>query len=357
MAASYQTGISSSPTSLLQTLVTWLTGQGWTVNQSEQDGAGWRAHLVKAGSLNLNLRAAENERIWRRGTSNYHDLGNGGYGIGLYLGTGWNGGSNWYAQPGGPVRPYDLNTSGCGMNLPQGSVAAYHLFDDGNDHITVVVERAPGIFCHMGWGPSLERASLPEPFPYFFASSSTKLNTAESSDLLSGNRRGMDLTAYPPMSHTDEDYSTISGSTGQTHCTAFVRVDAASFAGRWIGDCKPEDEGFGWTGRRMRDALNKCPDALGGMEEDEYVNYQYLWDHGTSSPGERTLQSAFGGALLLPLHCFMEAEPQNRWAPIGYPPTVFWTEAVGHGYSAGDVYQLGGQNYMLFPFFAVKKAA
>ena len=53
----------------------------------------------------------------------------------------------------------------------------------------------------------------------------------------------------------------------------------------------------------------------------------------------------------------METVPQGRWAPIGYPPTVFWTEAVGHGYSAGDVYQLGGQDYMLFPFFAVRKAA
>jgi hypothetical protein len=30
---------------------------------------------------------------------------------------------------------------------------------------------------------------------------------------------------------------------------------------------------------------------------------------------------------------------------------------VGHGYSAGDVYQLGGQDYMLFPLFAVRKAA
>ena len=354
MAAAYLTGISSSPTGLLQALVTWLSGQGWTVNLSAQDGAGWRAHLAKPGSLCVNLRAAENERIWRRGASNYHDVGNGGYGLGLYLSAGWDSGNLWHAQPGGPVRPYDLNTSGCGMNLPQGPVVAYHFFDDGTDHITVVVERAPGIFCHMGWGPSMQRVSLPEPFPYFFASSSTKLNTAELADLLVGNRRGIDLSAYPPMSHTDEDYSTISGSTGLTHCTAFVRVDAASFSGRWIGDCKPEDEGFGWTGRRMRSALNKCSDSLGGMEEDEYPNYQYLFGAG---PGSRTLQSAFGGALMLPLHCFMETEPQNRWAPVGYPPTIFWTEAVGNGYSAGDILQVGGENYMLFPSFAVRKVA
>jgi len=357
MAASYQTGISNSPTNLLQTLVAWLAAQGWTVNQSEQDGTGWRAHLVKAGSLHVNLRAAENERLWTKGSGGYHDLGDGGYGIGLYLGTGWDSESPWDAQPGGPMRPYDLTTSGCGMNLPQGQISAYHFFDDGNDHITVVIERAAGIFCHMGWGPSLERASLPEPFPYFFASSSARLNTAETADILTGNRRGIDLTAYPPMSHTDKDSSTMGSSTALTHCTAFVRVDAATFSGRWIGDCKDELEGYGWTGRRMRDALNKCLAAQGGMEEDEYVNYQYLWDDGSGGPGERTLQSAFGGALMLPLHCFVETSPQDRWAPIGYPPTVFWTEAVGNGYSAGDIYQLGGQDYMLFPFFSVRKGA
>lgn len=357
MAASYQTGIASSPTDLLQTLVAWLMAQGWTVNQSEQDGTGWRAHLVKSGSLHVNLRAAEDERIWPQGLSGYHDIGTGGYGIGLYLGNGWDGMSLWNEQPGGPTRPYDGSTSGCGMNLPQGQIAAYHFFDDGNDHITVVVERAAGIFCHIGWGPTMERASLPEPFPYFYASSSAYLNVAEYSDLLTGNRHGIDLTAFPPMSHTDEDRSSTSGSTYLTHCTAFVRVDAATYADRWIGDCKSEHEGYGWTGRRMRDALNRCEAAQGGMEEDEYVNYQYLWDDGSGGPGERTLQSAFSGALMLPLHCFAETVPQGRWAPIGYPPTVFWTEAVGHGYSAGDVYQLGGQDYMLFPLFAVRKAA
>ena len=38
MAASYQTGISSSPTNLLQTIVSWLTAQGWTVDLSASDG-------------------------------------------------------------------------------------------------------------------------------------------------------------------------------------------------------------------------------------------------------------------------------------------------------------------------------
>jgi hypothetical protein len=355
MAASYQTGATTSPTDLLQTLVTWLAAQGWTILQSEAAEFGWRAHLSKSGSLNVNLRAAENERLWPTGTGGYHDLGTGGFGLGLFLSTEWDGGLFWHEQPGSPVRPVALSVSGCGMNLPEGPVSAYHFFDDGNDHITVVIERTPGIYCHMGWGPALERPSLPEPFPYFFASSSTKLNTAMPSDMPAGNRHGIDLTAFPPMSHTDEDYSTISGSVSEVHATAFVRVDAATYPARWISDCKPENEGYGWTGRRMRDALNKCLTAQGGMEEGEYPSYRFLWNDGGTNPVERTLQSAFGGALLLPLHLFCETQPQGRWAPIGYPPTVFWTEAVGNGFSAGDIYQTGGQDYMLFPMFAVRK--
>ena len=97
------------------------------------------------------------------------------------------------------MRPYDLTTSGCGMNLPQGQISAYHFFDDGNDHITVVVERAAGIFCHMGWGPSLERASLARAVPLLLRQlEHAYLNTAETSDLLTGNRHGIDLTASRP---------------------------------------------------------------------------------------------------------------------------------------------------------------
>jgi len=135
MAADYQTGISSSPTNLLQTLVSFLSAQGWTTDSSVADGTGWRAHLHKSG-LYVNLRAAMNELIWPENGS-YHDGlkgSTGGYGIGLYLGDGYSGAAAWHEQSGRPVRPTDGSTAGCGANLPSGSVAAYHIFDDGADH-------------------------------------------------------------------------------------------------------------------------------------------------------------------------------------------------------------------------------
>ena len=346
MAASYHTGTSSSPTNLLQTLVTWLTGQGWGVDLSAAIEAGWRAHLHKNG-LYVNLRAAMDEKIWPREAEGlYHDCGEGGYGIGLYLGNGYSGGAEWHNQSGRPVR-VDGTTVGAGANLPAGSVAAYHLFDDGNDHIAVVVERSPGIFCHFGWGPAMAAVGQPETFPYFYGSSSAYMNTLDTAP--PGDRHGINVTALPPMSHGDRDYSSYESGVQMVHTTAMVRVDAGTFSGRWVGNGNWNDKGYGYSGRFMRCACNVHPDTQGTCDEGKFPGYQYL--------RSRVHQAAFAGGLLLPLHCYVLTDPGARWAPLGYPPSVFWCEAVGHGFAAGQIYQVGGLDYMLFPHFAVRKAA
>lgn len=344
MAASYQTGISSSPTNLLQTLVTWLSAQGWTVDLSDAVDSGWRAHLHKNG-LFVNMRAAMNERIWPR-SGGFHDYGTGGYGIGLYLGDGFDSEVAWHLQSGRPVR-VDGTTIGAGANLPVGSVAAYHFFDDGNDHVIAVIERSPGIYCHLGWGPATEPAGQPEAFPYFFGSSSAHMNTV--STTLPGDRTGINLTALPPMSHADRDSSSYGGGLQRVHSTAMARVDAGTFAGRWVGNGSWNDQGYGYSGRFMRCALNLHPDTQGTCNETEYPGYRYLHN--------RVHQAAFAGSMLLPLHCYVLTDPGARWAPVGYPPSVFWCEAVGNGYAPGEVYQVGGLNFMVFPRFAVRKAA
>lgn len=344
MAAAYQTGTASSPSALLQALVTWLSSQGWTVDLSAASGSGWRAHLHKNG-LYANLRAAMNERIWPRG-ADWHDYGTGGYGIGLYLGDGYSGAAGWAAQSGAPVRD-DGTTIGAGVNLPSGAVTAYHFFDDGSDHITVVVERTAGVFCHLGWGPRMAAAGQPADFPYFFGSSSAYLTTPATPP--AGDRTGINVTALPPMSHGDRDYSTYGGGLQMVHTTAMVRVDAATFSGRWVGNGNWPDHGYGYSGRYLRCALNAHPDTQGTCNEGELPGYRFL--------AGRVHQAAYAGALLLPLHCFVLTDPGARWAPAGYPPTVFWCDAVGHGYAAGAIYQVGGLDYMIFPGFAVRKAA
>jgi hypothetical protein len=337
MAASYQTGMSTSPTNLLQTLVTWLVAQGWTSDMSQADSTGWRAHLHSAG-LYVNLRAAANEKIWPNAGGGNWDL-DAGYGIGLYLGDGFSSGSAWHAQSGRPLRT-DGSPSGCGANLPSGSVSAYHLFDDGAGNICLVVERSPGIFCHLGWGPALAAMGNPEAFPYFFGSSNAYRNTQDSDP--GGDRFGQSVTAMPPMS--------IGNKESRAECCAFVHVDAATFSSRWVGNCGPASGAAeGYTGRAMGCALNANPNAAGNAFEDQFPGYQFILS--------RVHQVAFSGALLLPLHCFVLTDPAARWAPVGYPPAIFWCEAVGHGFNIGQIVAIGGIDYMLFPHFAIRKDA
>lgn len=326
MAASYSTGTASGPTDLLQKLVTWLIAQGWTQDMSQADGSGWRAHLHK-GTEYVNLRAIVNENnAWA------YQYSTAGYGLGLYLGDGFSGAAAWKAQSGGPLQSGTSNVIGAGMQLPAGAIAAYHFFDDGNDHVTVVVERTAANCAHMGWGPSLAKTGYSSDYWYFYGSSPSYYNT------LIGSYPGHSATAAAPMAHSFYTAAKV-------YTNAFVRVDAAVFASRWVGFSEGTQTYEGYTGRPGRCAL----DVTGYM------------DNMTELPAiglmrGRAWQSAFAGALLLPLHAFVQAA-SARWIPVGHPPTVFFCSGVGHGFASGQVYQVGGLDYMLFDGFAVRKAA
>lgn len=349
MAAAYANGISSSATNLLTTLVSFLVTQGWTSDSSASEGSGWRAHLHKNG-IYVNFRAAMNEQIWWRAAGPlYHDIQGPGYGIGLYLGTGYVGADEWYEQAGGPIDPNDSSTVGAGINLPSGAVAGYHIFDDGADNIVVVVERSPGIFCHFGFGVAMAAAGQPEDFPYFFGSSSRGFNTQAGALPTDDDNFGINVTALPPMSSGNLERNSISGTTKYVTSCAFVRVDAATFTDRWISNGVSASAGTSYSGRFGRCSLNANPDAQIYGNPEEFPGYKNLLG--------RIHQTAFAGSILLPLHWFTLTDPGARWAPIGYAPSIYWNEAVGHGYAAGDIYAIGGVNYMIFPHFAVLKGA
>jgi len=325
MAAAYSTGTAASGTALLQALVTWLVAQGWTQDASASEGTGWRAHLHKGGNY-LNFRVASNEIIWA-------SQGNGaGYGIGFYMGDGYSGAAAWNLQSGAPLASGGSDRVGVSMPLPNGAVTAYHFFDNGADHVTVVVERAPGIFVHLGWGPSLVQTGYATDFPYFFG---TAAGFWLQGTYSSG--QGVNVSSYTPMNCGHDN----------THADCFFKVDAATFAARWIGvtDTTSPANQSGYTGKKGRTAINQ---STVGVSSDQFVNYQFVW--------QIIHQSAFVGSLILPVHCYVE-NAATRWSPVGYPPTVFLCGAVGHGFGSGEVYAVGGLNYMVFPSFAVLKAA
>ena len=225
----YTTSTASSPTALLQALVTFLNAQGWTTEAAAVDGSGYRAHMSKSG-LYANFRAAENESIWSASAG-------AGYGLGMYLGDGYSGAAAWNAQSGGPELSSVMY--GCGMLLPAGPYVAHHFHADGSDNIFVAVEHTGGIFGYMGFGPKLSQETHDETLPYFFGSTSAYHNTDTSG--ATQNHGNLLVSGTEPFA-AHEDNNTTQRATG------FVQVPSSiqSAANNWISNGRgtsPTDTG------------------------------------------------------------------------------------------------------------------
>lgn len=325
MAASYQPGSASSPTDLLQKLVTWLVAQGWTQNMSQAEGTGWRAHLSKGG-VYVNMRATPgSETLWGYSINRSPQRA----GIGIYTGTGYNGSSAWNAQAGGPIGSGQTYTVGCIMQTGA-SILAYHFFDDGADNIVVVIERTAGVFGHMGWGPSIVKAGTWTGGAYFFAQLA-----GYSGGEYADSHPGAGMTASCPFATADAIASAAS----------FVRADVDSFTGKWvgIGYCGASGPERGYTGKR-----GQTP--FGGFYGPETLLPVY-------TTFQNRLTSAMNAqANLLPIRVFVKRDA-GGYSLIGDVPNIFLSNATENGFAPSTVYPLGSDNYMLFHNFAVLKKA
>lgn len=327
---SYENATASGPLDLLDKLVTFLSANGWTTDFAGADSHGnpghtsngARAHLHKGG-VYANLRALNNE------PSAHPYQASIGYGLGLILGSGFSsitsGVPEWYQMPGGPVANGDTVQVGAGLSLPSGTVNYHFFIDETDDNVVVVIEKSAGIFVHIGWGTSLRTAGSITGGPYFFGSSAIYSfwnNT--------GLAEGQSLTARCPMSGTNQGES-----------IGFVRCDVDAFTSKWLSLSSNATALLGYTGKIFRGAY---PDIAGA--NNEYPNYQNFSD--------RQVSSLNSMANLLPLHLFAVRDSAGH-SLIGTVPNVFYTNAIGKGFSAGSDYTLGPDDYMLFTNFAVRK--
>lgn len=330
----YQTGTAANATALLTTLVTWLNGRGWTTAASASDGLGHRAHLHKSG-VYLNFRAAELEAIWANNESGADQ----GWGIGLYLGTGYSGASAWHAQAGGPV--VSSQTHGVGMMLTAGPFAAYHFHDDGADNVVVIVEAAGGVFGFLGWGLKLSQDSHAETLPYFFGSTSGYATTVPrlSPAQTIGTRTGSGKYPFG----TIEAESTV-GAVG------FVKVPSSiqPAANNWISNGQGTVSSFGTITPRLVGALSGHASYTGGVVDNGHPNWRSLTIQG------RSVAAMYPRAIIMPAWQFVLDPVTSRYVYLGYPPSVYGCDAVGNGWAAGDILTVGGLDYKLYPSLAVR---
>lgn len=334
----FQTGTASSPSNLLQTLVTWLVSLGWNQDMSQADGAGWRAHLDRHGNF-VHLRAFSNEGASLPFASNANSSGNAG--LAMYLSTAFASADAWNAQPGNP--PFQsgssVNVVGTGMALPSGAIQNYFFFaDSAADNIVVVIEKTPGVYVHIGWGLSLAKAGAWTGGAYFFGTSQGYW--ASDVDVVSGHP-GFTSPSYCPGTYGD--YAAAS-----PYQNLYVRADVDSFTGKWLGNAAQTAATQGYTGKN-------CASGIYGISAPPALPYYGHSALATEWQNNQTSQLD-GRANLLPVAIWAarDATP-GGYSPLGQVPNVFFTNAIGNGFSNAEEITLGATTYKLFPNFAVIK--
>ena len=227
---SYATGTATTGITLLQAFATWIGGlSGWTVDASASDGSGWRLHAHK-GTQYIHMRACVNESsgIWVGGVFGA------GYSLNLYCGTSaYNSGNAWNAQAGGPVPSGQTYNVGVSMTLNAGPFTSYDFFDDGaGDHIRIVVQQSAGIFSHMGFGSSVNKAGAwggTNGGAYFFGSKGGYYG-----NYTSVGEYGSGKTSYCPGAYMDANSSATmfvhAGSTGIDSHTSWMSMTNSAAA-------------------------------------------------------------------------------------------------------------------------------
>jgi hypothetical protein len=331
---SYQSGSAATSTDLLQQLVTWLVSIGWNQDRSATEGAGWTATLDKSGNF-VNLRAVENEAsIW------HLDDAQAGYGINMYLGTGYNGSNPWNNQAGGPLGSSTYPV-GVGMQLSAGPFSNYYFFGDATgDNVVVVVEKTPGLFVYIGWGLSIQKAGSFTGGPYFFGTSSGYYMTYP---FAGAGIPGLTSTSNCPFINRDPVGA----------CCGFVRADVDSYTGKWVSifngtASSPNDQGYGGK-QGDSSARGSNNTSLPNFPVYGYSSAPHSFDLNQTSELD-------GRANLLPLILWaLRDGTTTGFSMLGTVPNVFYANAVGNGFSNADEYVLGSTTYKLFPNFAVVK--
>lgn len=329
----YATGVPADETDLLQKLVTFLSGLGWTTNISVAEGLGWRAQLSKGGVF-VNMRAMLNEfnsasDLWPSpiisGTFS---------GMGLSLSTAYSGGSFWYDETGAPIYTqsavdYRVGVMAVNTNSVTAPFTRYHFFSDASDNVVAVLERTPLNFCCFGWGPSLiKTGGAWTGGAYFFGSSG-----------FLGGGQNQPNTQGCPFSYcgwVDQD------------ANGFVRADVDAYTGKWVANFRANEVNYGKL-------------CASGVKETEFPPqdlpsvYQLV---------RRSFSALNAQANLIPVDIYAHRD-SGGYSLLGCVPNVFATNAATYGnFSSATVYSIGADDYMLFagqtvapeiPGFAIKK--
>lgn len=332
----YQTGTATTPLTLLTTLVTWLSGLGWTTNLSTTVGSGRRAHMSKNG-VYVNLRAASLEAQW----TTMEAAANTGYGLSLYLGTGYSGAAAWDAQAGGPSLA-SAALVGAGMMLTAGPYPSYHFHSDADDNVVVVVQHTGGVYGYIGWGRRLSKESHTYDLPYFFGSTSSHRNNTPGTSTVQ--------TVATVGANCSFPFGTHEASSSTVRAVGFVKAPASIQPGNnnWVCSGIGTNSITGAAGALMLAPWASHTDYTIGVTDNASPHFRTIFNEG------RGVATAYPRALVLPCWLFAPDPITSRQVYLGAPPSVFGCSAVGNGWASQDVITIAGLDYRVYPGMAVR---
>jgi len=326
----YQTGTATDSDDLLQKIVAWLSGIGWTINKN----ASGFAHVSKNGVfVNLCITSG-NVNPWGHTLSSAPSSTMSA--LHLYVGSGYAGSALWNAQPGGPQGFNQTFTVGLSARLTQNAIESYCFYSDAADNICIVFEAFPTIYSHIGWG-RLNKAGEYTGGEYFFAP------LASDNFAMVLNAPGNALNALCPATQNpcDIDRGAI-----------FIRADVDTYIDKWLSSCGSNSSYAvrGYTGRNavssvIGSTLNNSPAAI--------ATYHGMQD--------RTVTQATMAVTLLPVMLWTPRDAGSGYSLLGAIPGVFATDAASTTKAGpvapGTLIKYGADEYVLYPYFAIKREA
>lgn len=317
----HQAGTANNPMDLLQKLAVFIGANGWTVDSSVADGAGWRLHAHRSG-VYVNLRAFVSESYTLMFDNTYS--GGGLFsGIELYCGDGYSAGASWKNQSGGPKQvSFPTANTGAAAPLPAGAISGYHFFaNNSNDSVVVVVEKSTGVFTNFGWGVSLSKVGTYTGGAYFFAPCGRYYAGYNIEQLFQGRA----VSAMPPMSYEDDGIGNA--------CASFVRADIDTFTGKWLG---------------VGGSLTQDNNSTGKAAYSTAVFRSYPQSGAPSLFPIKSTNALSGQSILQPVH-ILGRRDSGGVSFLGSVPGIFTTNACAKGFAASGVYVWGTSEYMVFP--------
>ncbi|MBK8002384.1 MAG: hypothetical protein IPK12_00225 [Gemmatimonadetes bacterium] len=324
----YATGTAADVNDLATKFKDFLLANGWTVNRFDTQGSGKRLEVTRAG-VYVSTRWLQNEN----GTSSPGPGGSNVYGVLAVPATGYSGAADWNTQAGIPLAQNAITKLGVGMPLEAGAISAYHFFTDATtDRVWCVVRKTGNVYGYLGFGVTF-----------------TKYGVWTGGAWACGTRSAGGMTqtfGYGQMGLSIETFPPGYGGVGNSWAGSplLVRIDVDTVVGKYLGVSQSTS-----TSERTDRRLDS---GIAG------ANYGAALDNGWSAialqaRGRSTLNTGLG-----PVPIEISAErTDGLYSPIGRLPDVYAINITDGGFPYGSEVTVGTDTYVVFPTFALRKAA